>query len=950
MRDFNVTFERPWVFALLIVAAFIILFPHFRTPKNKRRSVKRILALVIRSVGIVILTFMLSEVTVSITEPVPQNEAIVVVVDCSESLDGDIDTGRGDNDMASKIGTYIDNLLSSKAANTEIQFVKFAGDAYVATSGFTKDGNVAFEEYNKSTLQGVGKTDSTDINNALRKAVTLFPEDMDAYKRVILISDGRETTGSAFEAAAELHERGIRLDTVMFDVTQEEGFTEISMLSIGVLPGHTVSAGTTIQIQVEMYSSVETDGILHFYFGDTEEDHFYYPVNVPQGRTVFPPENYHTSADDTGLKEISVRYAPKKNSDDTISANNRLSTWIKVTGKPNVLLVGAENQTRVLYDQVSSIYNTDCCTPGEFPTDMKDLLKYDEIVLMDVTARQLHADADDMIYRFVHDIGRGLLTTSGQTQGTYMSYTDEESLLADMLPVNMTLDETEHNIAIVLVIDDSSSMIPGVYNQAGADKFQPALDGAQRVIEALGENDYIGVVTFHQEATVQLELTKPENPQELIDLVQNLSAENHFNTDYSKGLNAARDMLINFDGARSKHVIFLSDGYPNQGDYSKLPTSMKNAGISVSTIALLTDNGAKNLLSNIAKEGGGKAFAIDKDEDLDNLAGIMEDLTVEAKEPQFINTEPFHPLVGEDTGVLNQVDAANMVLGGYIGSTVKSDADMPLHTNDFRPLIAEWDFGRGHVTTLMMDIAGPWCTAFFSEENNGFGLVRNLVTQSINEEVLVSGISLTTKKSDTRVHLTVNTSFHEPGQSVVVKVFDKSDFYTPYIGGDGNGSINQVFDPEMDADIAEILLNSSGDGKKYTGVFDMGEDAETNRNYYLCIVQYVNEEILDDAGNVIATEKKVHDWTVVAYNGGIPSEYDVYNLNGKDLMEGIAIRADGAQMAPEAINDLFSIVKEGVDEKFIDTMMPTALVFAILLMADILIRTISFRRKGKRRR
>ncbi len=944
MLKYEIAFENPLLFLVFLAVPIVLLVPYFRTPKNKRRTIGRIFALGAHMLAFAMLTFLLAEPTIVKVSPMPQNEAIVIVVDCSKSLEGDISDDR-DDDMAMRINRYVDDLVSSKAPETQVQLVKFAGDAFVATSGFTKDGNQALREYNRTSLSGVGKTDSTNINAALRKAASLFTSDMNAYKRIILVSDGRETTGSAWEAAASFGGK-IRLDTVMFDVTKEEGFSEVSLLSLSVAPDHTVSAGTTIRLTVEIYSSVETDGVLNFWFGDEEENHFRYPVNIIEGRNIFS-EDFKTTTEEIGMRELRVRYAPKYSSSDNISANNELSTWLKITGKPNVLLVGKPEQTEKLYNQVSSIYNTDQIEPENFPTTMQELLKYDEIVLMDVHSTSLHDEADDLLKWYIHDIGRGLLTTSGTTHQSYMSYTDEESLIADMLPVSMTLDQTEQNVAFVLVIDDSSSMIPGAYNQAGADKFEPAKEGAEKVIMALGPNDYIGVVTFHQEATVQMELVKrgdDEHAEELVDFVKSLSALNHFNTDYSKGLNEARDMLANFDGAQSKHVIFLSDGYPNQGDYSQLPSSMKNAGIAVSTIALLADNGAKQLLANIAIEGGGQSFAIDNDADLSNLSNIMENLAFEAKELKFINDEPFTPVVGKDTGVLNQVDAANMVFGGYIGSTLKSGAVTPLRTKDNRPVLAEWDYGAGHVTTLMMDISSSWCLDLFSEQNNGFGLIRNLVHQSMKDnDVLKSGIKLKTRQVDRNINISADIAFYLDGKDnkVKVKIFDSADFYVP----DGTDP-TAVFNPTVGGYTAELVLSPVG-GQKYAATYIPGEDAEPNRNCYICVIHYVEDTEIVNGEEVVV--ENILDWNVVAHNGGILDEYDVYNMDGKQVMDSLASVSGGENIEPENINQLFSIEKVGIIEISVDIMLPVCIVVAGLLFVDILTRLFSGRRKSKKR-
>ncbi len=920
MLEYKIAFDRPWIFAILVVAAFLLFFPYFRTPRNKRRSFGRIASLVVRSVAVVVATFLLSGISVTEEVPKPTEEAMVIVVDYSDSI----------SEISDKIESYIGTLLTEKTPTTQVRLVKFSGNAIEATKEFTTDGTAAYEEFVTTKITGVEPMDSTNINAALRKAASLFPSDMRAYKRVVLISDGRETTGSAWEAAAELDAQSIRLDTISFDVTDEEGFAEVSMLSLGVLPDHVVSAGTIVRMQVKIYSSVDTDGVLHFYDGEEEVER--YPVPISVGDNIFS-KSYKTSADATGLHNLRVSFEPKGKR-DAISENNELGTWIKVTGTPRILLVGDEAQTEKLYTQVKDIYNTDCCTAADFPRTMEEILPYDEIVLMDVSADDLHDEADDMLNRFVYYIGRGLLTTCGMTEDTYMSYTENESLLADMLPVQMTFDETDFNVAIVLVIDDSGSMISG-----GVDKFQAAIEGAQRVVEALGENDYLGIVTFHGEATAQMELTKPENPEELIELIRDLECRpDNSGTDFAKGLTTAFDMIDGFKGARSKHVVLLTDGEPYGNAYGEIPGAMKRKGITLSTISILTGTNGQNLLAEMANNGGGKPYNITSKEDLDSISTILEDLTVQAKVPQFVNTDPFNPIPGDDTGVLNQVQADEMTIGGYIGSTLKSGADMPLQSLDFRPLIAEWDWGQGHVITLMMDMTSSWCADFFKEENNGFGLIRNLTSQPLNDEVMVSGITLTGKQNDRVTHLTVNTSYLEKGQVVKVAVNDKQ----------------AVFSPDAEGYIGEIVLSTAG-GTRYTGIFDpdamtgVTTPSDTNRIYYFRVTQYRahEETVIEDGVEVKTTVlDDVLDETYVAYNGGILAEYDIYNIDGNAVMEGIAKTGGGSLMT--STNELFNILKEGSEEFSINLQLPCSILLAALLMFDILVRNVRFKHKKKK--
>ncbi len=910
MLKYTLSFDRPWAFAFILLFALVVLLPYFLTPKNKRRSLGRIISLVARCIGSVICVFLLAGTTVTETVPLPETTSMVIVVDYSDSVE----------DITPQIESYIGTMLKEKDANTSVRFVKFSGTSYAATSEFTADGDTAYEEFLKATGE-MEPMDSTDINGALRFAASLFEPDDHNKKRIVLLSDGRETTGNAWEAAAEFTNpvNPIRLDTVSFDVTDGERFSEVALLSVGVMPGNVVNEGTNMRLSVKIRSSVATEGVLYFYDGDTSnKDNIIEITEMPlEAGDNIVSLTYKTDGK-VGLHNLSISFKPKK---DTIDENNTLGTWVKVNGKANILLVGSQEQTDTLKPQIETLYETDTCVPSEFPKTMRELLKYDEVVLMNVewkegASNSLPAGADAMLERFVSKIGRGLYTTSGPTQSTYFSYGDSD-YLANMLPVNMTLDETDFNVAVVLVIDDSSSMIQGAFS--ATEKFAHAQAGAKKVIDALGENDYIGIVTFHAEATVQYELDKPDDKEELKAFVDTLNARDKSGTDYSKGLIAAHDMLKNFPYARSKHIIFVSDGYPTQGNHEQLPGYMKNSGISLSTIGLMTDAGAKKTLADMANAGGGVAKTIDAEADLDNLAGIMEEIVKDAQEPQFVNNEPFKPLVGDDTGVLNGVEAANMTLGGYIGSTLKETAKMPLHTNDFRPVIAEWDYGRGHVTTLMMDLtSSAWCGDFFKSENNGFGLLRNLVGQSINEEIKVSGLSLSTRQIDKKAHLTVNSSCVEPGQILYVYVNPDAPVFDAAVGGE-----------EVEKLVA-VEMSASG-SSEYRGSFDT-----PNPNH----LYYIRATLKDVNGDTI-------DETTVAYNGGILAEYDLYSVDGKAVMEGIATKGGGQIM--ETGEELFSVVMEGQMEFSTKALLQSTIALIVLLAVDFLCRNLRLKHKAKKK-
>ena len=858
-------------------------------PKNKRRTIGRVISLVARSLSILLVTILLSGLTFTETNYIPESTSLVIVVDYSDSTE----------EMEEQITEFATDLIYSADKDTRIATIVFAGDS-MATGEFESDHEKALSNLIRADSRDLPK-DATNIQDALFQAAQMFDTtDSVDHKRVILLSDGRQTSGNAWEAANVLLNKGIRLDAVSFDITGNK-LSEVSMRDFSVSPSQIVDQGKNMTLMVTVESTVDTEGSIRFFCGDDPLVSF--TTTIDKGAHIYTRTISADELGGVGLHELRVEVAPN---DDSLAQNNTLHTWVKVNDIPSILVVDGDGaQSAKLVQQLEGVYHTEVVRAEQFPTTMEELLPYDEIVLMNVNTNRLPEGADVLIDRFVQYLGRGLLTTTGPTLDSYESYSG--TLLEEMLPVTITLDETHNNIAMVIVIDDSGSMLSN-----GVDKFAPALDGVKICIDALEPTDYVGIVTFHADAEVRQELVKVEDKEALKEKVSSFSTHSGVGgTSYSEGLTTAYAMLRDFDDARSKHVIFLSDGAPTDTNYSKLPVTMKNQGITLSTISLLAGNQAKNIMSKLAEDGDGNYYSIDKDEDLATLTTIMEDLTLKAKEPKFINTEPFVPKVsGQDTGVLSGIeDMTQIVMGGYIGSTLKEDAVMALYNDDFRPIIAERVWGRGRVTTLMTDLGGEWCTELFGNEF-GLLLVSNLATQSFHEDVLASSMAITANQQDKQAQVRVETALPLSGQTLtaVVKVKDE------------NGNITEL---SSGASVSQI-------GQSIFRVNFTTEDPN--------MVYYLDLAVLDMDGNV-------QDQTKFAYTGGIIKEYDLFSESGESLLSSVSKRAGGELM--KSVDELYNISMPDADMLVYTGIVPCAIALIVFMLLDIFMRIMNFTRKPK---
>lgn len=896
--------ERPWVFAFLALALFLVFLPYFMTPRNKRVTPGRIASLVLRTVLLTLATVLLAGTTFTQVSTEPRPTSVVLVIDVSDS----------DSAVYSDMIGYANGLIDRADEGTEFAALWFA-DGVVGATDFVSDRALAKENL-QLRLPTDARYNATNLAGALRQAGDLFGDRSRNNKRIILLSDGRETVGNAFWAAQILTGQGIRLDAVPFDVTSSD-YAEVALTDFVVTPKQVLRQGESLTMQAVIYSTVETQVTLSFYDGGDLIKSLNLAVNIGENQfsQVYTPSTdmLEGRLKEPGVHELGAQVTVKEPSTDHVTKNNRMFTWVRVTPTEKLLLVdGDGTQADAVLPRIDDQYaRVDVCTPTAFPDTMKGLLAYDEIALMNVNIAQLPTGADRLLSLYVSVLGRGLLTSSGSTEQSYLSYGD--TALEPLLPLTVTLDEADHNVAIVIVLDDSYSM-----KNTGVDRYAPAKEGAKKIIRVLSEMDYVGVVTFHGDATVwDRGMVKVTDPEALCESVDRLECKpGYTGTNYDKALNAARNMLRGFKDAQSLHVIFLTDGEPTDSNYKSIPLTMKNNGITLSTIALLATNNAKDILYKMAQDGGGEFKSVDTSEDLEGLSTIMEDLAKKAKEPQFVNQEPFELKVRDSTtGVLNNVgDVTALRLNGYIGSTLKTNAQMSVFNDDSRPVIAEWTYGAGRVLSFMSDFGGGWCAPLYEDvTGDGTTLVRNLFRQALNEVVDATSITVSSSQRDRTAQISAETGFRLDGQQMTV-----------YISEEGVVTLDDIEEGK-----AGEGISLAGFGALYRTAY---ETEDPNKLFYLTVV-------------VTGEDGTVYDYVYTGFSGGPIAEYRLFENDGVALLDGITAGTGGAVM--QDADALMSVVPPAVHTDVYDAFLPLMLAIGVLLMADVLCRTVTFEKRRR---
>lgn len=155
-------------------------------------------------------------------------------------------------------------------------------------------------------------------------------------------------------------------------------------------------------------------------------------------------------------------------------------------------------------------------------------------------------------------------------------------------------------MSIALVIDRSGSM-------AGP-KMAQAKRAAKALVERLGDDDEVALVTYSSDFSVDLGLTrlKGQRPRVLRAIDEILDGGG---TNLAGGLTAGLKALYPADNARVRRVLLLSDGNANQGvtdpaTIAALAAQGRQQGITVSTLGVGVDFN-EDLMTMVAQSAGG---------------------------------------------------------------------------------------------------------------------------------------------------------------------------------------------------------------------------------------------------------------------------------------------------------------------------------------------------------
>ncbi len=542
-------------------------------------------------------------------------------------------------------------------------------------------------------------TSRTDIASALQLALALFPNE--GAKRIILLSDGQENLGYALKQAELVAAHQIELRYVPLSGLPGE----IEVLVSALETQTNLRQGQQFDLTVVVNSSAATQAALQV-FADGQIFHNQ-EVSLREGdnRFLIP-----VTAQETGFHRYMAQIIPEA---DARLQNNQASAFTVVSGPPRVLIVEgamgeASNFVRALESAEMQIETS---LPAGMPGTLQELASYETIVLANVPANALPPGIMEALQVYVRDLGKGLIMTGGENSfgaGGYLRTPLEETMPVDM---DVRNKELMANLALVLTIDKSGSMgrchcdnpdLNQTYTrqEVGQPKVDIAKEAVMRAASALGNQDYLGVVAFDEQANWALEPTLLVDNYTIEQSIGSIMAEGQ--TNVGAGIQAAYEALQTID-AKRKHIILLTDGWTHSGDLTAMVQEMADNGVTLSVIA--AGGGSAEYLEQLSETGGGRYYPA---QDILSVPDIFLKETVQSV-GEYIIEEPFYPLPNLPGPALQGLDTLTLpALFGYNGTTPKTAARLDLLTLRGDPLLATWQYGLGRSAVWTSDLKGQW--------------------------------------------------------------------------------------------------------------------------------------------------------------------------------------------------------------------------------------------------
>ncbi|HOT91065.1 MAG TPA: VWA domain-containing protein [Anaerolineae bacterium] len=621
---------------------------------------------------------------------------------------------------------FVQTALAHKSPQDRAALVVFAGDAWVdrALSAMATLPEIA-------TLPRI---DATDIESAVRLGLALIPEG--APGRLVLLTDGLETSGRAAWALREAQARGVDVQLVQVGSGTPEAETWIADMR---LPTR-VYPGDRVPVMVEIGSTAQQNLRLTWTAGGQTGQEGVRVLGTSETLA------FSFTAGDAGFIPLRVCLDPEY---DTFAQNNCADGWVLVQGAPRILVVGApEDYTSLLRALEETGLTVEVAAPESMPLTAPALVDYAAIIIVNTPARSFAPQSLSALRTFVRDLGGGLIAIGGPQSygvGGWLGTPLEEAL-----PVQMQVQDPRRfpPLVMAVVIDKSGSM--GV-EETGVMKIRLAAEAAIRVAETLNDTDTLAVVAYDDRPADTFGPATMDQRDILIGQLRRLQPGGG-GIYVRESLLYAADLLRNVKASpdTQRHILLLADGSDaeHQEQVPALVEKLVDEGMTVSVVSIGQGSDVP-FLRQVAESGQGRFYLTERAAD---LPAIFAEETARVKR-SYIVEKTFYPEPLTPWLPLADI-AATPPLRGYVATTPKSAAQVVWNATEPDPLLAVWQYGLGRAVAWTSDATGRWGSEWVTWE--GFSEFWGAVVRAVLPSPADSGLALRVLAEGDRAHVVVD--------------------------------------------------------------------------------------------------------------------------------------------------------------------------------------------------
>ncbi len=652
-----IRFTHP--LALLLLLGLVPIWLWSRRLSALRPS-RRYIAIGLRVAGYVLCVLALAGIELRRTS---DDLTVFFVLDQSHSV--------GQRSTAA-ILSYINQACDGMTARDKAGVVVFGGDASIECGPSA--------EIELDGIQSVVDRDQSSIAAGLRLALAAFPQH--TQKRIVLISDGLETKGHAVDQAEIARGNDVAIDVLPLQASLGNDV----LLEKLVLPD-AIRLGEPFDVRIHARTMRDCRAKLRLLVNGQLVEGLRPEVSLTRGKNVFTlPLKLSTP----GAKAFE---AVIESPGDARPENNRVNAYAFIMGKPKVLLVdtdkaGAADLVKALRSEGALV---EMRGPEAIPHRFQDFQDFSTLILSNVAADELTGDQMKIIQSSVRDFGMGLVMIGGPNSfgaGGYLDTPVEEAL-----PVSMDVSNKKILPRGALVVILHTCEFPD--GNAWARKIAVA------ALNVLARRDLFGLLAYTGGPRWCVPIQEARDKGYIASVIRSVSPGDM--PDFDATMRMAYDGLA-AASAGIKHMIIISDGDPSQPNPA-LADKIVAARITISTIVMAPHSPRDvQVMRDLASWGKGQFYNEPDPRQLPQIF-IKEAVTVRKS---LLFEKPFTPKVQHASDILEGLGAKLPQLRGYVCTTAKASAMVPIVSNNKDPVLAHWRYGLGKAVAFTSDAKNVW--------------------------------------------------------------------------------------------------------------------------------------------------------------------------------------------------------------------------------------------------